>query len=283
LLGHLNEGILEQRLQQEEWYMKDSVHRPQQLHIAPTFGNIFHLFFRPSAAVHEEIKAVLETLQLKPGQYIAVHCRVRHPKAHEAGSVVKGKNEKYPADKTGLPWTEGHPLREFACQTAAVALKCARDIANKVGSKATPSYTMPVYFLADSNDLVRHVSLELPDSQGYLQTNKTGIYQPLLTEVQALPHRRIVARDMTLENAHIDRQKGREPAAYYGTFVDLYLAMQAKCVVYGIGYYAAFAAKISGTTCSYLYAQEAWGSQVSKQAHICPNSLDKRQTLEYSI
>jgi hypothetical protein len=203
-----------------------------------------------------------------------VHCRVRHPKAYEAGTMIKGKNDKYPADKTGLPWIEGHPLREFACQTAATALGCARAIANHGGVvKETPNnIQMPVYFLADSNDLVRHVSLELQDMTGYLHTNTTGIYQPLLTEVQSLPRRRIVARDMTLENAHIDRQKGREPAAYYGTFIDLYLAMQAKCVVYGIGYYAALAAKISGTTCAYLYAQEAWGSQVSKQAHICPNN-----------
>jgi hypothetical protein len=273
LLGHLNEGILEQRLQDEEWYTKERFHRPQQLHIAPTFGNIFHLFFRPNPSVHNKIKTVLETLQLKPNQYMAVHCRVRHPKAYEAGSVVKGKNDKYPADKTGLPWTDGHPLRNYACQTAATALECARDVTNNVDSKTAPSNTMPIYFLADSNDLVRHVSLELQDTMGYLRTNKTGIYEPLLREVQELSDRRIVARDVTLENAHIDRQKGREPAAYYGTFIDLYLAIQAKCVVYGIGYYAAFSAKISGTSCSYLYAQEAWGSQVSKQAHICPNTL----------
>jgi hypothetical protein len=230
--------------------------------------------------VHDKIKTVLETLELTPNQYMAVHCRVRHPKAHEAGSVDKGKNANYPADKTGLPWEEGHPLREFACQTAPTALKCTRAIGQQqdtitgssAAAAAAQASSLPVYFLADSNDLVRHVSLELQDSNGYLKTNQTGIYQPLLTEVQAAPPRHIVARDVTLENAHIDRQKGRDPPAYFGTFIDLYVAMQAKCVVYGIGYYAAFAAKISGTTCSYLYAQEAWGSQVSKQAHICPNT-----------
>ncbi|KAG7369049.1 hypothetical protein IV203_031792 [Nitzschia inconspicua] len=274
LLGHLNEGVLEQRLRDEGWYENDKKHQPEQLHVAPTFGKIFHLFFRPSPAVYDEIKTVLHMLQLTPNQYTAVHCRVRHPKAHEAGSVVKGKNAKYPADKTGLPWDEGHPLREFACQTATTALQCARDIAKEDTTSSIQTISsLPIYFLADSNDLVRHVSLELQDTKGYLQTNKTGIYQPLLNEVQATPHRRIVARDVTLENAHIDRQKGRDPPAYFGTFVDLYLALQARCVVYGIGYYAAFAAKISGTTCSYLYAQEAWGSQVSKQAHICPNTV----------
>jgi hypothetical protein len=275
ILGHLNEGLLEQRLQNEGWYANDSPHQPQQIHGAPTFGNIFHLFFRPSPAVYNEIEGVLKELKLRPSEYMAVHCRVRHPKAHQAGSVVKGKNANYPADKTGLPWSDGHPLREFACQTATTALECARVIGKGDGdiSLSGTSNSFPIYFLADSNDLVRHVSIELQDTLGYLQSNKTGIYVPLLNEIQSIPHRRIVARDVTLENAHIDRQKGREPPAYFGTFIDLYLAMQAKCVVYGIGYYAAFAAKISGTTCSYLYAQESWGSQVSKQAHICPNSV----------
>jgi len=83
----------------------------------------------------------------------------------------------------------------------------------------------------------------------------------------------IRARNVTLENAHIDRQKGRDPSAYYGTFVDLYITMQAQCVVYGIGYYAAFAAKLSGVPCTYLYAEEEWGinDNYQKHAHHCPN------------
>ena len=93
----------------------------------------------------------------------------------------------------------------------------------------------------------------------------------------------MVARNVTLENAHIDRQKGRAAPDYYGTFVDLYVAMQARCVVYGIGYYAAFAAKISGTDCAYLYAEETWGSQVEKNARICPKQVrsvvDKREAV----
>jgi hypothetical protein len=51
--------------------------------------------------------------------------------------------------------------------------------------------------------------------------------------------------------------------------------MHARCVVYGVGYYAAFAAKIGGIDCSYLYAEEAWGSHLGSttkhRAKICPN------------
>ena len=78
-----------------------------------------------------------------------------------------------------------------------------------------------------------------------------------------------MARDVTEETAHLDRQKGRPAQAYYDTFVDLLIVMHARCVVYGIGYYAAFGAKISGTKCRYLYQQEEWGNQVAKDARLC--------------
>jgi hypothetical protein len=54
--------------------------------------------------------------------------------------------------------------------------------------------------------------------------------------------------------------------------------------VYGIGYYAVFAAKISGTPCTYLYQEEAWNPQSKKRAHACPittttNILNTADTL----
>jgi hypothetical protein len=83
----------------------------------------------------------------------------------------------------------------------------------------------------------------------------------------------VVSRDVSAENAHIDRQKGRPALAYYGTFLDLLVAVHARCVIYGIGYYTAFAAKISGTKCKLLYQQEAWGSQADKQAQVCTEAM----------
>jgi hypothetical protein len=283
LLGHLDENVLEERLEREGYYKDEDDWKPSDLHKAPTFGAVWELFFRPSPAVRKEIvNAMAEMGLLKDGKksadnersslpptvpYKAVHCRVRHPKAHPPGQVVKGKFDKYPADKTGLPWVEGGPQRAFALETANKALVCARDI-DVIGSSHAAS-AEPVYFLSDSNDLVKHVAVELANST-YLKlhgSNSSWVNPPLLETVQS---QTIVARDTTLENAHIDRQKGRDPPAYYATFVDLYLAMKAKCVVYGIGYYAAFAAKVSGSDCAYLYAKESWGAQVEKNAKICP-------------
>lgn len=51
--------------------------------------------------------------------------------------------------------------------------------------------------------------------------------------LKAVKSTSLVAREMSMENAHIDRQKGRDPPAYYATFVDLLLAVHARCVTYG--------------------------------------------------
>jgi len=178
---------------------------------------------------------------------------------------VKGKGKKHSADKAGLPWEVGGPQRAFALDTADKALTCAHEIGQ------TTDETSPVYFLSDSNDLVNHVAVELADSS-YLKehgSNPSWVNRELLETVRS---QKVVARNATMANVHIDLQKNRQPENYYGTFLDLYIAMKAKCVVYGIGYYAAFAAKISGTDCAYLYAKETWGAQVEKSAKICPNT-----------
>jgi len=78
----------------------------------------------------------------------------------------------------------------------------------------------------------------------------------------------VVAREVDLENTHIDK---RPPPAYYGTFVDLFLAINARCITFGVGFYAVFAAKISGIKCKQLYTEEAWGGSETKalMADVC--------------
>lgn len=260
LLGHLYQDVLEERLQKE---MPDS----QTLHVPPLFGKIFWLFFRPSQPVHDKFVGVMNDLRLIPQAYTAVHCRVRHPKAFSYGATVLGKNPNYPADKTGLPW-EGE-TRQAALGVALKALQCAKSISS---SSKNSTYS-PVYFLSDSNDLVSHITQELPA----MDSTDTKTYNWSLPQLQQLLGSKtnglaVLSRDPTEENAHIDRQKGRPPDAYFDTFVDLLVVMHAQCVVYGIGYYAAFGAKISGTSCQYVYQQEAWGAQAMKGAEVCPDA-----------
>ena len=241
ILGHLGEKDLEQRLGDS------TIHKP------PMFGKLFWFFFRPSREVDWNVREILESLELLPGKYMAVHCRVRHPKAFDYGINIKGKNPNYPADKTGLPW-KGE-TKQAALKIAAVALKCALHVEPR----------LPVYFLSDSNDLVMHIQ---QDGIKKSSNNITTAVEHTLFDLAQ--HHDILTRDNTEENAHLDRQKGREPHAYYSTFVDLIVTTHAKCAVYGIGYYAAFAAKIGSAGCAYLYQEEAWGVQARKQAHVCP-------------
>ena len=57
---------------------------------------------------------------------------------------------------------------------------------------------------------------------------------------------------------------------------DLMLAVNAICVTYGIGFYALFATKISGTQCKLVYQEEEWGgTDGSKKASLCTNDTYK--------
>jgi len=293
ILGHLGEDALQQRLNRVV-----GAGATDLVHTAPQFGRIFWVFFRPSDPVQQWMQTIVHDLQFQPQQYTAVHCRVRHPKATSYGNHILGKNPKYPADKTGLPW-EGD-TRQFALDVAKTALECSRRLNTHTGvppKQEPPSsphqqqqQPLPVYFLSDSNDLVRHVALELTNPE-FVQANRSQLDMELLDLIEQQQQQQQVpskptttttslikpwirARDVTEETAHLDRQKGRPVSAYYATFVDLMLVIHARCVVYGIGYYAAFGAKISGAPCQYLYQQEAWGNQAQKGAQVCPNTMD---------
>ncbi|GKY91959.1 hypothetical protein MPSEU_000167500 [Mayamaea pseudoterrestris] len=274
LLGHLGEDKLEERLR--------ALGETDMLHQSSTYGNIFRMFFRLHPKVQLELENVLSTLRLRPtlqptdhflnahnydhfSYYSGVHCRVRHPKATPKDVLVKGKHQDHPADKTGLPW-EGE-TRDFAIETATHALQCAKTLAQ--------SKDEPIYFFADSNDLVRFMSHELNDAT-FMRVNETLLRDPIARNAQeVVQSMHVVARNVQLENAHIDRQKGRDAPSYYGTFIDLYLAMYARCITYGIGYYAILATRISGTQCKLLYTEETWGGDAKKRqtAAMCPLTI----------
>ena len=141
-----------------------------RVHSPPIFGRIFHLFFQPSPAVQQELDRVLvhelnlttttstttnnnnhnnkknrKQQQQKQQQqvpiYDGVHCRVRHPKATPKQVLVLGKNEDYPADKTGLPWIG--ETRAFAIATATHALKCAQLLQQQ---EQGIQESVPIYF-----------------------------------------------------------------------------------------------------------------------------------------
>jgi hypothetical protein len=319
LLGHLGQDALEQRLvkhyQDEQHdgqrpssttlYEEEQKLRHVKLFDPPLFGQIFwQLFFRPHPLIETQFESVMRELELIPQQFTAVHCRVRHPKAVSYGIQVLGKNPVYPADKTGLPW-QGN-TKQWAMSVATRAFQCATTVQERMGiiqnnknqEDGTTVSHHPIYFMSDSNDLVRHVAHELSDPDFVAHANASQgeidfqLYHQVLGGSGSSKHNDyyknsnqrvvVVARNVTLENAHIDRQKGREASAYYATFIDLLVAMHAKCVIYGIGYYAAFAAHVSGTPCQGVYQKEAWGDDggTPKLAHSCTE--EELQQHEYN-
>jgi hypothetical protein len=246
LLGHIAEDQLESRL--------IDLGETDRLHWTPSFGIIFRAFFRPSRGVQDELTSLYRSLGMAPGQYSAVHCRVRHPKAHPPNAVVSGKNAKYNADKSGLPWMG--ETKSFAIATATHAILCAETLLEAKDE--------PIYLLSDSADLVRYMSVELPNasSPSHVQAQNDDPVADQALEV--VRRTRVVSAVGPNDVAHIDKNKGRDPHEYYSTFVDFYVAVQARCVTFGVGFYALFAAKVSGTPCRLLYQREAWGTAVDK-------------------
>jgi len=257
MLGHMGEENLEQRLQK--------LGETDTLHWTPSFGIIFRMFFKPSLGLNAEIRAVYDELQLVPARYSAVHCRVRHPKATSSKVNVIGKDGETVADISGLPWIG--ELREFAVQTAVRALKCARSLIPP--SLDATDAEEPIYFFSDSNDLAHYMAHQLNDAD-FLKANAT-LLKTNPVDAQALEtvqsFGRVVSRDASLANIHIDRLKGFPAADYYSTFVDVILAANAHCVTYGVGNYALFATKLSSTSCRLLYAEELWGGTGKKLTH----------------
>jgi hypothetical protein len=252
LLGHLNEGFLEDRLR--------ALGETDMIHSTRSFGKIFRAFFRPSEGVEAQLNETYRQLHIAPGLYTAVHCRVRHPKATAQGIIVKGKDGKFAADRSGLPWAG--ETKDFAVSVATHAIMCARTLSKDASE--------PMYFFSDSNDLVHYLAHELKDPT-FVAHNVTLFENSHdAAALKAVKPANIVAREVSYENVHIDKQKGRSPPEYYGTFVDLLLAANARCVTYGIGFYAIFATKISGTQCKLLYQEEEWGGKSGgKATEVC--------------
>ncbi len=255
ILGHLSEDYLEKKLRE--------LGETDMIHNTPTFGNIFKAFFMPHPKVQMQIDDVSKELGLVENEYTIAHCRVRHPKAYPKGEKF---NDEYiaNADKTGLPFVGR--FQELSVGIASRAIECAaKELPYDVRKH-------PVYFMSDSSDLVTYLAHNLTDPQFVSNhpewfRNKSSFNSTTRNLVMKY---NIVARDQSIVNAHIDKNKGRPSEAYYATFVDLFLGIRARCVSFGIGNYAVLAMKISGTDCKIRYAKEVWGENESEAKSAAP-------------
>lgn len=236
IMSHLNEDWLEDRLK--------ALGETDMIHQTESFGQIFNLFFTPHPNVQAEINSVYEEFGLIKHKYNVAHCRVRHPKAHPQNIKFGGKYIGE-ADKTGLV-LEGE-FKESAVRTAIRALDCAATLPGVADEK--------IYFMADESALVTYMTRDIVNNKDEGAESMDTLAKQVISKYD------IVARDQNIPNAHIDKNKGRPANAYYATFVDLYLGINARCISFGVGNYALFASKISGTKCKIRSAKELWGEQ----------------------
>lgn len=269
-----------------------------------TFGEIFLAFFRPSDRLQSRLDSTMTALGLQQegdNDYVAAHSRVRHPARYDTWRLV-GKDNNTDADESGLPWAAPSLERDAAIQSALHAIQCSRLLllpsSNDDSSNSNTTSNITVYFYSDSEDLVRLVTNQTSSTnittadiknspQNTTINNSSSI--PLSLEVwreRAETVRqqggRIVSRPVDRPTAHLDRGerylKGLNANAvidaYMDTFLDLYIAISARCVSYGFGNYAYFAAKISGTKCLQRHEQpSSWvGRMWNQQSHgaMCP-------------
>jgi hypothetical protein len=278
-LGCLHEQVLERHLQQDPATTNDN----DMIHHTPTFGKLFHALFVPSYSLARRLQEVTTQLQLKPYQYAAVHCRVRHPGGYKYGKVIIGKLGPQgkvvgSADQVGLDFTG--EIRQHAIAIATHAVQCTTTMLQMIQLETTNNYqqvppsakNFPIYFLADSEELVNymvhHVSNDTVMAPilmaGNVDSNLTNNHHPttinetIRTELQArhvVAQTRLLSRPLIHPSVHLDRQKNVSLEAVQDIFVDLYLAMGANCVSFGIGNFGYFVSKLSyyARTCRWQY------------------------------
>lgn len=213
-------------------------------------GAVFRSLFRPSAALQSALDKVYREVNLTPGNYTAAHCRVRHPGfyGHRATGKVNGQD----ADASGLIF-EG-VWKEKATRAALMGVQCA--------ARLRQNDAEPIYFMSDEEQVVAYV-VHGKGGSGGGDDNATAAVDAAMAA--ATREARVVARNVTARpTLHIDNQPGHPPEYYMDTFVDLYLAINARCVSFGVGNFGYFASKISGTTCTQVHSLMANRKEMRK-------------------
>lgn len=218
-----------------------------------SYGRIFNAFFKPSPQLQVLLDELYRDLNLVPREYSAVHCRVRHPFAHKRGTKIE--TGKFVANSDYQNFDFEGVFKESAVTTASHALKCASGTDDLVSKQ-------PIYFMSDYSLLVNYMAKDVSTVNLVQEAANVTGYEIEAAKIASGLH--VVSRPISGITYHIDKQNARGVGAYYGTFLDLYLGINARCLALGIGNYAAFAAEISGTDCVIRYAREKWGLGVTR-------------------
>ena len=265
ILGTNNEDYLEGKLRE--------LGETDLIHNTLSFGQIFQSFFQPSPAVMHELDLTMQELALVPYFYTAIQSRVRHPggytKGQEYNGIYAAKADRY------IPPFKGE-FKEKMIETAIEAITCAETLPDNNSSKAV------YYFMSDMSDLVTYLAFNVSDVN-YVHLHNSEFLNPERIYFQAkkiVSRHLLKARKQITQNLHVDKARPKEIKKYYASFVDLWIGIMAKCVVYGIGNYARFAARISHTDCFRKYQRQIYGAEANvDESKFCTNPKQLKMKL----
>lgn len=233
-----------------------------------SFSSLWHSLFQPSFRLQQLLNHTRNDLNLQQmpqhQPYAALHLRMRHPANYNMRRDTG-------MDLTGLPWGRDHERQTFI-QKAIRALNCTKGMVSKKQKENNDNKTLPLYIFSDSKEIVNYLVHVAPnvsiDTASILDRTAHDLVQDW----------QLIARDVAVVNAHLDAPN-QTWHAYAGTFVDLYIAMNAQCLSLGVGNFAVLSVLISPNNnkdgCVMNYAPRsgimarAWGYHKLPSAQVC--------------
>lgn len=186
---------------------------PHTIDVVTSYHEVFRLLFTPSAFLADRVDSTMKSLDLQPLQYSSVHLRVKYPRY---GIDAHKKFEFQEHKSMVIDW-------------AINAVNCAVEL--------HPNST--IYVSSDNNDTIGYLLEESPFAQHYIDA----------TRLNEHPVVKLVARDYSMENAHIAFTKNEYIDGYMNVFEDLIIMGMGKCVAHGLGGYGRLGAALSGGEC----------------------------------
>eukprot|EP00984_Skeletonema_dohrnii_P032757 scaffold27412_cov94-Skeletonema_dohrnii-CCMP3373.AAC.1 len=140
------------------------------------------------------------------------------------------------------------PSDALSIRWATNAVNCAAEL--------HPNAT--IYVSSDNNDTVGYLLEESHFAQQYTDATKHKKHSSVV---------KLVARDYSSENQHINFSPNREVDGFMSVFEDLFIMGLGKCVAHGVGGYGRLAAALSGGECVMVHR----GGNGSP--NVCSNAL----------
>lgn len=181
------------------------------------YHEIFRLLFSPTEALTNRVESTMKSLQILPKQFSSVHLRVKYPVRVDGQRINEHTFTFQQYKNQVVTW-------------ATNAVNCAAEL--------HPNST--IYVSSDNNDTIGYLLEESRFAQHYIDATKHKKH-PLVVKV--------VARDYSNENHHVNFSPSTDIDSFMNVFEDLFIMGLGKCVAHGVGGYGRLGAALCGGEC----------------------------------